>query len=153
MPSKLVDFGKFCLRVMPEWHAVPPKPDSEFDLMLRTHLDATELFIVSLIPASDEKVFTNAQGKRLCHAPELLLRLAARAATLSGCFEPFDHEMYQKKMTWGAVSFRSGQHFLRQWYIAGDRAIASISYQRPWDDLSTSADSCLPMVQSFRWNL
>ncbi len=128
-----------------------PPAGSGLELLLR-HKELADLeFAISLFAAERGKVFANAEGKRLWHAPELLLRLATRSLKLMGSSEIFDMELYQKKLTWGAASARCDNIFIRQWFVAGDSAIAIVTFRRSWDGHSTSPECCLPMVQSFRW--
>jgi len=149
MKSQPLKFDKFRLRIMPCWHTVTPAADLE--LLLRHDEVVDREFAISLCAAAPEKVFADAEGKCLWDAPELLLRLATRSLKLMGCSELFDMELYRKSLTWGAVSARFVNSFIRQWFVAGDSAIAIITFRRSWDEQSTGVECCLPMVQSFRW--
>ena len=106
---------------------------------------------MSIIPSADGKVFRDALGHPLRHAPELLLKLAKRAGELAGWSASFDEEMHTDDLTWGAASFQFEANLYRWWYLAGESAIATVCYMRAWGDGRTGTENCLPMVRSFRW--
>jgi hypothetical protein len=150
MDSTLVNFAKFRLRLPSRWTIVHSAEDGTA-VDLQCDANPAGSLTISQIPAGPDKVFVGGDGARLWERPELLLRLVIAAGEIAGQFSPFDEETHRKALTWGAASFRDGGTFRRRWHIAGDSAVAAVSYECLWAERAEGLESCLPVVRSFRW--
>lgn len=83
--------------------------------------------------------------------PQDLLSLLRHFASSRQLGEPADVVVEDGELRLAGASFRSGDDFLRVWYVSDGRSCAMVTYTSVWDEQHSELVDCEEMIRTLRF--